>query len=171
MAVLQGVILNNNTRGLNVGRLEVSEETVLIAGSGGHTVVANQGLGEDENLAAVGGVGHGLGVANERGGEDGFTRDVGLSTEGLAGEDGSVLDRVSAGRSDTVQDITNLDGEGSPLSRDLCGLSVGGGDLAISVGLDGSQGTRLNAVLCYLSQDIDRPHSGRLDDLRQHIGV
>ena len=46
-----------------------------------------------------------------------------------------------------------------------------GGDLAISVGLDGGQVTRLGAVLCYLSQDIDRPHSGRLDDLRQHIGV
>ena len=46
-----------------------------------------------------------------------------------------------------------------------------GGNLAISVGLDGCQGTRLNAVLGYLSQDIDRPHSGGLDDLRQHVGV
>jgi hypothetical protein len=66
-----------------------------------------------------------------------------------------------------------LDREGSPLGRDLCGLSVRrwGGHLAFGVGLDGSQGTRLNAVLCYLSQDIDRPHSGRLEDLRQHIGV
>ena len=66
---------------------------------------------------------------------------------------------------------TYLDCEGSPLGRDLCGLSVRRGNLAIGVGLDGGQGTRLNAVLCYLSQDVDRPHSGRLDDLRQHCGV
>jgi hypothetical protein len=58
-----------------------------------------------------------------------------------------------------------LDCEGSPLSGNLCGLSVRGRDFALGVGLDGSQGTRLDAVLCYLSQDIDRPHSGRLDDL------
>lgn len=44
-------------------------------------------------------------------------------------------------------------------------------DPAFGAGLDGGQATRLNAVLCYLSQDVDRPHSGRLDDLRQHIGV
>ena len=66
-----------------------------------------------------------------------------------------------------------LDCDGSPLGRDLCGLSVrrGGGHLAFGVGLDGSQGARLNVVLCYLSQDISRPHSGRLQDLRQHVGV
>lgn len=62
-----------------------------------------------------------------------------------------------------------FDCECSPLSRDFGGLSVRGGDLAIRVGLDGGQVTRLNAVLRYLSQDIDRPHGGRLDDLRQHV--
>lgn len=45
-----------------------------------------------------------------------------------------------------------------------------GGDLAFGAGLDGSQRTRLDAVLCYLSQDIDGPHSGRLEDLREHFG-
>ena len=91
VAVLQGVVLDNDTRGLDVGGLEVAEQTVLVTGSGGHTVVANQRLGEDEDLATVGGVGHGLGVSDERGGEDGFTRDVGLGTKRLSGEDGAVL--------------------------------------------------------------------------------
>jgi hypothetical protein len=49
-------------------------------------------LCEDEDLATVGGVGHGLGVAHERGGEDGFTGDVGLGSEGLAFENRAVLD-------------------------------------------------------------------------------
>lgn len=65
---------------------------------------------------------------------------------------------------------TYLDCEGGPLGRDLGGLAVGRGDLAFSAGLDSSQGTRLDAVLCYLSQNVDGPHSGRLDDLREHSG-
>lgn len=93
MAVLQGIVLNNDTRGLDIRRFEVSEETVLIAGSGWDSVVANQGLGEDENLATVGGIGHGLRVSHERGGEDCFTRDVGFGTEGLAREDRAILNK------------------------------------------------------------------------------
>ena len=64
---------------------------MLVAGGGWHAVVADQWLGEDEDLAAVGGVGHGLWIADQRGGEDGFARDVGLCTEGLAMVDWSVL--------------------------------------------------------------------------------
>jgi hypothetical protein len=93
VAVLQGVVLDNDTRGLDVGGLEVAEQTVLVTGSGGYTVVTDQRLGEDKDLATVGGVGHGLGISDERGGEDGFTRDVGLGTKGLSGEDGAVLYR------------------------------------------------------------------------------
>jgi hypothetical protein len=91
VAVLQSVVLNDDTRGLDVGGLEVTQQTVLITGSRRHAVVANQGLGKDENLSTVGGVGHGLGVSNEGGGKDGFTRDVGLGTKRLSGEDGAVL--------------------------------------------------------------------------------
>lgn len=64
---------------------------MLIASSGGHTVVADQGLGEDEDLSTIRGIGHGLGVSNKGGGEDGFTRDVGLGTERLSREDGAIL--------------------------------------------------------------------------------
>ncbi len=71
---------------------EVPEQAMLVAGVGGNTVVADQRLCEDEDLATVGGVGHGLGVAHERGGEDGFTGDVGLGSEGLAFENRAVLD-------------------------------------------------------------------------------
>lgn len=91
VAVLQGVVLNNDTRGLDVGGLEVAKQTVLVTSSRGHTVVANQRLSEDKDLATVRGIGHGLRVSDERGGEDGFTRDVGLGTKRLSGEDGAVL--------------------------------------------------------------------------------
>jgi hypothetical protein len=73
-----------------VGGLEVLEKVELVTGGRGNTVVSNQGLGEDENLASVGGVGHGLGVSNEGGGEDGFTRNVGVGTESLTLENGTI---------------------------------------------------------------------------------
>lgn len=73
VAVLHGIVLNNNSRRLDVGRLEVAEQTVLIAGRRGNTVVADQGLGEDKDLATVGRIGHRLRVSDERGGEDSFT--------------------------------------------------------------------------------------------------
>ena len=76
----------------------------------------------------------------------------------------------SARSSLTANKHTYLDCEGSPLGGDLGGLSVGRGDLAFSARLDSSQRTRLDAVLCYLSQDVDGPHSGGLDDLREHVG-
>ena len=91
VAVLQSVVLDDDSRRLNVRRLKISEQAMLIAGSGGDAVVANQWLGEDEDLSAVGGVGHGLWVANEGGGEDCFAGDVGLRAEGLAGEDRAIL--------------------------------------------------------------------------------
>lgn len=91
MAVLLSNIGNNHTSALDMGRLEILEKTELIALVRGHTVVADQGLGEDQDLATVRGVGHGLGVAHERGGEDSFARDVGVGTEGLALEHGTIL--------------------------------------------------------------------------------
>ena len=84
MAVLHGVVLNYNAGGLDVGRLEMSEQSMFIPGLGGYSIIADQRLSEDENLATVGGIGHGLGVSNERGGEDGFARHVGFGTERLS---------------------------------------------------------------------------------------
>jgi hypothetical protein len=91
MAVVDSDIGDNDTSTLNVGGLEVLEKIILVSDSGGNAVVANQGLGEDEDLASVGGVRHGLGVANKRGGEDSLTRDVGVGAESLALENRTIL--------------------------------------------------------------------------------
>jgi hypothetical protein len=91
MAVVDSDIGDNDTSTLNVGGLEVLEKIILVSDSGGNAIVANQGLGEDEDLASVGGVRHGLGVANKRGGEDSLTRDVGVGAESLALENRTIL--------------------------------------------------------------------------------
>lgn len=91
MAVIDSDIGDNDTSTLNVGGLEVLKKVILVSDGGGNAIVANQGLSEDEDLASVGGVGHGLGVANKRGGEDGLTRDVGIGAESLALENRTVL--------------------------------------------------------------------------------
>ena len=91
MAVVDSNIRDDNTGTLDVRRLKVLEKLELVSLARGDSVVANQGLSEDENLASVGRVGHGLGVADEGSGEDGFTRDVGVGTESLALEDRTIL--------------------------------------------------------------------------------
>jgi hypothetical protein len=65
---------------------------VLITGSRGNAVVADQWLREDEDLTAVGGIGHRLGISHERGREDCLAGDVGFGAKGLAGEDGAILE-------------------------------------------------------------------------------
>jgi hypothetical protein len=91
MAILLSNIRHDNTGALNVGRLEVLEEVELVALARGNTVVADEGLGEDENLAAVRGVGHGLGISHQGGGKHGLSRDVGVRAERLSVENGAVL--------------------------------------------------------------------------------
>lgn len=91
VAVLKGDVGDNNTSALDVRRFKVLQKVVLVTLTGGNAVVANQGLGEDEDLATVRGVGHGFGVADERSGEDGLARDVGIGTKGLASENGAIL--------------------------------------------------------------------------------
>lgn len=81
VTVLGCVICNHNTRRLDVGRLEVSEQTVLVTGGGGNSIVANQWLCEDKNLSTVGGIGHGLWVSDKGGCEDGLSRDVPVGSE------------------------------------------------------------------------------------------
>jgi len=90
-----------------VGGLEVLEKVELVTGGRGNTVVSNQGLGEDENLASVGGVGHGLGVSNEGGGENSFTRNVGVGTESLALENGTISNGKSGGERSSRSSSSN----------------------------------------------------------------
>ena len=96
MAVLEGNICHDDTGTLDMGRLEILEEVELVTLVGGDSVVADKRLGEDEDLTAVRGIGHGLGVSHEGGGEDGFTRNVGVGAESGAVEDGAVLEERNA---------------------------------------------------------------------------
>ena len=57
MAVFCGEVGDDDARGLDVGRLEIAQQAVLVARVGGHAVVADERLREDEDLAPVGGVG------------------------------------------------------------------------------------------------------------------
>jgi len=108
VGVLHGNVCDNNGSSLNVGALKVLVEAVLVTNGSGHTVVANQRLGEDQNLAAVRRVGHRLGVSDKGGGEDGLATDVGLCAKAL-----SVVDRAIP------------DGEGRPLEAGLGGPGRG----------------------------------------------
>lgn len=91
VAMLHCVVLDNNARSLDVGRLKIAEQAMFIASGRRYSVVTNQRLGKDENLATVGGIGHRLWVSNKGGGEDGFAGDVGLGAERLASEDRPIL--------------------------------------------------------------------------------
>lgn len=95
VAVLLSHIGDDDTSGLEVGRLKVLEQTVLVPLSGGNTVVTDQRLGEDQDLTTVGGVGQRLGVSDQGSGENGFTRNVGAGSKGLPMEDGAISDRKS----------------------------------------------------------------------------
>jgi hypothetical protein len=91
VAVLERVVLDYNARRLNPWRLKVSEQAMLISGRRGHAVVADERLGEDEDLTTVRWVGHRLRVADERRGEDGLAGDVGFGAKRLSGEDRPIL--------------------------------------------------------------------------------
>ena len=91
VAVFLSHISNDNAGALDVGRLEVLEEVVLVALIRRHAVVANEGLGENQDLAAVRGIRHGLGVTHERGGEDSLAGDVDVGAKGLAVKHGTIL--------------------------------------------------------------------------------
>lgn len=95
MRVVGGIVRHHQTRCLDVGALEIFQQAMLVSVIIGHAVIADQRLSEDENLASIGGVGQGLGVADQRGGEDGLARDVGGSAERFAGEDRAILQALS----------------------------------------------------------------------------
>lgn len=92
MAVVDSNIGDYDARALNVGRLEVLEQVPLVTLVRRHAIVSNEWLREDENLTSVGRVGHGLGVTDKGGSEDGLSTNIGIGTKGLALENGTILE-------------------------------------------------------------------------------
>jgi hypothetical protein len=84
---------NDDTSGLEIGRLKVFEKTMAVPLSGRNTVVSNQRLGENQNLAPVGGIGQRFWISDQRGGEDRLTGNGGTGTKGLSVEDRTISDR------------------------------------------------------------------------------
>lgn len=91
VGVLECVVSYDDTGTLDVWRLKVAEQSVLVTDVAWDTVVADQWLGEDEDLTTVRWVGHGLWVADKGGGEDCLAGDAGLGSKGLAVENWSIL--------------------------------------------------------------------------------
>lgn len=81
-------VTDNDSGALHSVRLE-NDGRAIGLGDGrvvGDSVVADEGGGEDDELRAVGGVGHRLGVGGDGGGEDCLSKAGEGSTERLAGE-------------------------------------------------------------------------------------
>ena len=76
MAMMLCNICNDDTCCLNIRRLKVSEKAVLVTGGGRDAVVADQRLCEDQDLATIGRVGHGLWIADEGRRENSLAGDV-----------------------------------------------------------------------------------------------
>jgi hypothetical protein len=76
------VVGDNDACALDSGGFKVSEEIVFITCVyRGDTIVSEERLSEDEDLAFVGWVGHGFGIANNGCREDCFTADVTVGTK------------------------------------------------------------------------------------------
>lgn len=65
-------IRDDHANSLNVGTFEVLIEPVLISVAGRDTIVPNQRLGKDQDLAPIRWIGEGLGIADERSSKHGF---------------------------------------------------------------------------------------------------
>lgn len=91
MRVLFCYVGDNNSDGLEMRGLEVSQQAIRVARVRGDAIVPNKRLGEDQDLSAVRRVRKGFRVADEGSGEDSFAGGVGAGTEGFAMEDGAVL--------------------------------------------------------------------------------
>jgi hypothetical protein len=175
VAVLEGVVGDDDADALDVGGLEVLEEAVLVALVGGDAVVADEGLGEDEDLAAVGGVCHGLGVADEGGREDGLAGDVGLGSEGLAVEDWAVLlsqleNLPFCCLLPTPPLLTYPDSERSPIMSNRCGPWPGHRHGPANGRLDGGQEPSLLRNQAAIERDSRAPQ-GLLGKASKHVVV
>jgi len=93
MTVLLSIICNHNTYTLNVGRLEVFQQSMIVPGRGWNAIVADKGLRENENLSTVRRVSHRLRVSNKRSREDRLARNIGLGAERLSVENRTILEK------------------------------------------------------------------------------
>ena len=92
MRVFRGIVSNDDAGTLDGGGFKVAKEIVFITFiDGGDTVVSDEGLSEDEDLAFVRRIGHGFGIADDGSGEDGLTADIPIGAKGNAMEDRAVL--------------------------------------------------------------------------------
>lgn len=91
MAVLSSHVGYDDSSALYVGGLKVLEQVEFVADVRRHTVVSDERLSEDQDLATVGRVGHGLWITDQGGSEDGLSGDVGVGTEGCSVEHWAIL--------------------------------------------------------------------------------
>jgi hypothetical protein len=129
MAVVDSNIGDYDARALNVGRLEVLEQVPLVTLVRRHAIVSNEWLREDENLTSVGRVGHGLGVTDKRGSEDGLSTNVGVGTKGLALENGTIPNGEGRGQGGGRSGGSRGEGHGPTLASALQSLTGHGSEL------------------------------------------
>jgi hypothetical protein len=92
MGVFGGIVSDDDASALDGRGLKVAKEIVFIAFvDGGDAVVSDKGLSEDEDLAFVRRIGHGLRVAYDGSREDGFAADIPVGAKGNSVEHGSIL--------------------------------------------------------------------------------
>ena len=98
MGVLPRVRTDDEAGNVDAIRLKVFGQSMVVDdGLVGDTVVADEGVGEDEDLATVGRVRQGLGVADHAGVEHDLTGDGGVGTEGTSLEGGRAIGQVQVG--------------------------------------------------------------------------
>lgn len=144
MAILFGNIGHHDASGLKIWRLEVSKEAVLVSRVRRDTVIADQRLSEDQDLSTIRGIGQGLRVSDKRGGEDGFSGNIGLGTKRLSIEHRSILKVPSAMYCESSGLYTCPDCERGSIVRDWRGSRPGRiGRYSRGIPIDGSKRTSL----------------------------
>ena len=153
VGVLSSVVGDDDTSTLDVWRFEVLEKTMLVAVAGWNTVVSDQWLSENQDLTTVRRIGHRLWVPDERGGKDGFTRNVGLGSKRLSVENWPILQTLlvilpfSTNHSDSYPDR-----EGGSVERNRSSSSSLGWHLTSSTSLHSGHKSCLlgNLETCWL---------------------
>jgi hypothetical protein len=140
MTVFLRIVRNNNTNALDVWRLKVFQQTSFVSGRGGDAIVADERLGENENLSTVRRVGHRLRISNKRSRKDSLTRDIGLGAKRLAVENWSILHKkISQKFFLPRQNVSYPNCERSSVVRNRSCLGTSGWHSTASTALDGSQ--------------------------------
>ena len=98
MRVLPRVRADDEAGDVNAIRLKVFGQSMVVDdGLVGDTVVADEGVGEDEDLTTVGRIRQGLGVADHAGVEHDLTGDGGGGTEGTSLKGGRAIGQMEVG--------------------------------------------------------------------------